>query len=216
MEIVCPKPAALPDVFKSDCPENFGQIQRFLFQRQGHVFDSTLMVSPNSIKLLASWTPLLTAVDDTKVISTPKMANVIIPKATPKKEGGGDNTTIDGIEVIVGVGPITLTGDLISIPAKTILQLKTALGPEEDLEVFMINQYGQIIGWDIAPDAPGTKVKGLQTAGRVFVGDAGNEGYATLDKAIFTFSFAEGWRDQCVLIKPTDFNAKTALFVSAP
>lgn len=214
MEITCPKPAALPTVGLVSCPENLGQIQRFIFQRQGFVFDSTATI-PLPITELASWTPLITAIDNTKIISTPKMANVIIPRSEAITEGGGDNTTIDGVELVLGVGPITLTGDLLSVPGKIIGQLKKALNPEEDLVVYMINQYGQICCYDIDPLLSGTKVTGLQISGRVFVSDSGNEGLNTLDKATLRFSFAEGWRDQLVLIKPTDFNAKTSLFPAA-
>ncbi len=211
MEIICPRPAALPTVNKVSCPENLGQIQRFLFQRAGFVFDST---GSTDIKLLASWTPLFIATGDTKVVSTPVMANVVIPRGEAKVEGGGDNTTIDGVELVVGVGPITLTGDLISVPAKVIKQLKSLFG-EENLVVYMINQYGEIIAHDNDPAATGTLVTGLQISGRVFASDAGNEGLNTLDKATLRFSFAEGWRDQLVKVKGTDFNAKTGLFPPA-
>lgn len=215
MEIICPKPTAIPTVNKVTCPINLGQIQRFIFQRAGFIFDSAAM-TPNDIKLLASWTPLFTATDDTKVISTPRMAGVVIPRGEAKTEGGGDNSTIDGVELVVGTGPITLTGDLISVPAKIRKQLKEALNSEEDLAVYMINQYGQIICWNNDPaNTAVTSFSGLQISGRVYVSDPGNEGLNTLDKSTLRFSFAEGWADQLAMVKGTDFNAKTALFPAA-
>ncbi len=210
MEIVCPKPAAMPSVAKQGCPINLGQIQRFYFQRAGFMFDSG---DDLDILLLASWTPLVTAVGDTKIITTPRMANVVIPRGEAKIEGGGDNTTIDGVEIVVGSNPITLTGDLISLSAKTRKQLKTALGPEEDLVVYMINQYGQIICKNVDPaNTAVTQFTGLQISGRVFVSDPGNDGLNTIDKSSLRFSFAEGWADQLAIVKPTDFNPITALY----
>lgn len=210
MEITCPKPAAMPTVNLVTCPVNIGQIQRFIFQRQGWVFDSA---DTTDILLLASWTPLITALGNTKIISTPKMAGVTIPAGEPKTIGGGDNETIDGVELIVGTGPITLTGTMMGLPAKARKQLKTALGPEEDLVVYMINQYGQIVVKNSDPaNTAVTKFEGLQISGRVFISDPSNEGLNTYDKTIIRFSFAEGWADQLALVKPTDFNAKTALF----
>lgn len=210
MEIICPRPTAIPTVGLFNCPINIGQIQRFIFQRQGWVFDST---DDTDIKLLASWTPLIIATDDTKIISTPKMAGITIPAGEAKTEGGGDNSTIDGVELIVGVGPITVTGQMQGLPAKIRKQLKTALGPEEDLVVYMINQYGHIICKNFDPaNTAVTKYEGLPISGRVFVSDPSNDGFATVDKTTIRFSFSEGWADQLAIVSPTDFNAKTALF----
>ncbi len=210
MEIICPKPAAIPTVNKVTCPINIGQIQRFIFQRQGWVFDSG---DDTDILLLASWTPLIVATGDTKIISTPRLAGAVIPRGEAKTEGGGDNSTIDGVEIVVGVGPITLTADLISVPAKIRKQLKISLGPEEDLVVYMINQFGQIVCKNSDPaNTAVTQFEGLQISGRVFISDPANEGLNTLDKSTLRFSFAEGWADQLALVKPTDFNARTALF----
>jgi hypothetical protein len=205
MEVICPLPAALTTVEKLSCRENFGQIQRVILQRSGFTFSAPT----SDIKLLASWTPLFAAVADTKIVSTPMLENFIIPKPEAQTEGGGDNTTIDGVEIVLGAGAITAVGQIAEAPGSIIKSLK-ALMVEPDLVAYFINQWGQIIGKALDPLAPADEVTGFPIQA-LFVSDAGSEGLNTRDKADFRFALAYGWRDDAVVIKPS-FNAKTALW----
>lgn len=62
----------MPDVPVSNCGETFGQIQKVAFQRLTKA-DGTKnsFTTQKAITLLASWTPLLSAADDTKVVVSP-------------------------------------------------------------------------------------------------------------------------------------------------
>jgi hypothetical protein len=204
MDCACPKPAALTTVDKVTCKESFGQIQRVILQRAGYTFDAP----GTDIKLLATWTALFAAVADTKVISTPYLENFIIPRPEPIKEGGGDNTTIDGMEIIMGAGPVTVTADISECPASVIAQLKAVICEVGPLAAIFINQYGKIICNQVTV---GDKWNGFPIYSP-FVTDADNQGLNKRDKALFTFSMAYGWRDAAVILTPTDFNAKTALW----
>lgn len=206
---VCPKPASLSDVLRATCKENLGQIQRFIFQRQADGNDFTVGTL-GLINLLASWTPLWIAADDTKVVSSPYVENFVIPRTEKAVEGGGDNTTIDGIEIVVGANAVTALGQIAETPS-SILKALRKLMCEVDLQVYMINQYGQIIGRDLIPASPGTSVVGIPIQS-FFVSDADNNGLNTRDKADFSFGLPFGWRDDLAIVKPTAFNAKTQLW----
>lgn len=205
----CPAPAALTTVLKLTCKENIGQIQRFIFQRAGadHRFEAAEL---GLITALASWTPLFAAVDSTKVVSSPLVENVIIPRTEAATEGGGDNTTIDGIEMVIGGNAATVIGQIAEAPSAILAQLRKLMC-EPDLVVFMINQYGQIIGRDLVPASPGTDVVGIPIQS-LFVSDADNNGLNTRDKADIRFGLPYGWRDDLAITTPADFNAKTALW----
>jgi len=209
----CPAPEALTTIIKKNCPENLGQIQRFLIQRAGFTFDAAGTPTPSSILLLASWTPLFIATDSSKVVSTPYVENVVIPRTEAATEGGGDNTTIDGVEIIVGANAVRMTGQIADTPS-AIIQQTRELMCEPDLVWYGINHRGQIIAKDLNPETPAAASKqytglAMQSA---FVSDAGSEGLNTRDKADFSFGLAYGWRDDVALLTPTDFNAKTDLW----
>ena len=203
MDCVCPLPAALGSPPVVECPENLGQIQKLLFVRKS---DTATFADETTIVLIINWTPLLTAVDDTKVVATHFFENHIIPQAEPITEGGGDNTTLNGVEQVLGVGPITVTGNFRNVPNAHIKALKALIC--EDLSVFMVNNNGKIIGKQ--PGGTGTGVFPIDIY-TWFIADAGSEGLNTADKANFRYSLVEGWRDDIVLFTPTDFNARTEL-----
>lgn len=210
MEIcACPAPAALTTILKLTCKESLGQIQRFLIQRAGHVFDGTV----NAITAIASWTPLFAAADSTKVVSTPYVENVVIPRTEAATEGGGDNTTIDGIEIIVGANAVRMLGQIAETPSAILKQLRKLMC-EPDLVWYGINQFGAIIAKDLTPAEalPADKQYTGLPLQSLFVSDSDNNGLNTRDKADFSFGLPYGWRDDIAVITPADFNAKTALW----
>ena len=211
----CPKPTALTTIMRPTCKQNLGQLQRFLFQRPGYVFDPGAG-TPNDPVDLSSWTPLFAANNDTKIVSSPYVENFVIPRAERQTEGGGDNTTIDGREITTGWGPISALGQIAEVPGGIVKQIKK-LTCETDLVVFPINEYGQIIGIDPEPNdttlVPSGKLVGIPISS-FFVSDLDNNGKNTRDKGDLGFSLDFGWRDDLVLIKP-EFNAKTQLWPAA-
>jgi hypothetical protein len=222
MQTICPVPTQLQTVQNPGCPENIGQIQKIIFQRASAnwVFDST---AGKDINLLASWTPLLTAVDNTKIVIAPNCNSVVITPPTAITTGGNDNSTLNGRKLNTGFSSVDLTGMFRSMPSEIIAQLKL-LQYGEDLVWYGVNQFGQIVARDIYPGHPGTNVVGIPLFSPFF-GDAGNEGYAKDDMANFSFVMDYDWRSQIIqnsagvitsqyqliLVKPTGFNALTQL-----
>lgn len=211
MDCVCPRPAALKTVNRVTCPESLGQIQRLIFQRGGYVFDSEADPTTD-ITLLASWTPLITAVAGTKIVITPNLDNFVIPQAEAITRGGNSNETLNGVEQVIGYGGITATGNLTNVPVFIIDQLRDLMC-EPDLVVFMINQYGRFVASSAIYPVPSPleQVIGIpvqpSTLGVPYP-DA--KGFATVDESTIRFGLAEDWAKGRVIIQPA-FNVKTQL-----
>lgn len=201
---VCPAPAALTTIVKQNCKVNLLQIQRWLFQRAGYLFDSTADPAV-PITALASWTPLFAAVGATKVVSTPLIENWVFPRTEAVSEGGGDNTTIDGIEIVLGGSAVRGIGQIAEAPGTTIAEIRKLMC-ETDIVAYGINSAGAFVCVDADPDNEGTIHTGIPIRS-LFVSDADNNGLNTRDKADISFGVEYGWRDNVVIVQPA-FNAK--------
>lgn len=197
---VCPLPTAITDIGKLDCPEDLGQILRIVFQRR--VAGSTFVLLSNAATALASWTAFEAAADDTKLQVTPIFDSFVVPVPEPVTEGGNDNTTPFGDQIITGVGFIAVTGRFRSVPNSVIKELKT-LRCEQQLGVYLVNEFGKIWAKE-STTTPGTYTP--IPISNFFVSDAGSEGKNTNDFAPFGFNLREGWRDDISAITPADFD----------
>jgi hypothetical protein len=196
----CPPAATLEDIPDFECAFRFDQVQRFFFQRLQAVSSFTAA----TIILGATWTPLLAAEDDTKIVKTPRLANVIIPPGEILKEGGNDNTTLDGIPRLNGRGFSPVTIDLLDM-TPAILSGIRALANESvgasNIILRMVNRFGQIISHS---DGDGIPVY------NIMVGDIGTEGFGKPNVARLTFDLPPGWSDNVQMFVPTPpFNPLT-------
>lgn len=201
---VCPPAAAITTIPSQSCDENIYQIQKFILARRQSAPAIPLIADA---ALLATWTALKAAVDGTKHQATPFVESVVIPQGTPILEGGDDNTTRDGNPVVVGGSQIRATGLFRGLPA-SILKVLKEYNCENSLMIYFINELGKIIGRE------DTTVVGSFTGIPItafFIGDPGNDGKNTNDKAPVGFNLRYGWRDNLKFVTPTDFDALTAL-----
>lgn len=212
MQFTCPLPAALTTIPNPSCPEGLGQIQKFIFQRlsAAWVFDST---GATSFLTLASWTPLLVAAGNTKVVVTPFLDSVVIPPTEAITFGGNDNSTVNGRKLNVAGAPTTASGEARNISGEIQGALQ-ALSQGEDLVMYAINQFNQLIGRDTYPGHPGEKIAGIPIYS-FFCGDAGNEGFAKDDKTKITFQLDYQWRNFLYVHKPTTFLPLTSIVAAS-
>lgn len=199
MNCICPLPAALANLPKRDCPENIGQIQKQILQRASANFS---FADETAAGLLINWTPLLTAPDDTKIITTEEFVNHVIPQAEAITEGGGDNTTLNGVEEVLGSGPLTVTAQYRN-PTNAYIKAKKQLICETSLTFAYINNSKKI--WMKQPGGPGTPVFFIPMQS-FFISDAGSEGLNTADKSNWRYSLVDGWREDLVAITPSNFD----------
>lgn len=204
----CPKGAALPDIPAVTCPESFGQIQKVAFVRL-YKTDGTKnkFATATDIKLKASWTPLLVAADDTKIIISPYIQAPAAEAGAARTFGGG-NDTLGGIEEIIGREATPFTGVIRKAPQTVIKALKDLQC--ENIGVFLFDENGAIgaIAGTTEGDYFPIPIRSF------FVGDKTLGGYEAPDSNAIQWSFLPNWSDDLKLIAPTDFNPLTDLVAS--
>lgn len=198
----CPLAAALPTIPAAGCASDFGQIQKIIFQR---IYSSgttkNKFSAQGKITVLASWTPLKTATDGTKVVVSPYVE-------APTADGGdaitfgGGNETLGGIEKVIGRNPVTMTFALRQYKQSIIKALKQ-MQCETELGVYFVNERGQILALAgaTADDYFPIPIRSL------FVGDLKLNGFDTPDENMMSFGLVPDWSDDAEIVTPTDFNA---------
>jgi hypothetical protein len=202
----CPPAAKLSDVSIEDCPFTVGQTQKVLFQR--------LFVSPgvkNSVTTpatLASWTPLLTASDNTRVVPSPYIQSPENEPGAARKYGGG-NTTLGGVEIIVGREPTNFTAQILSTKQGTIKQLKTYQG--ENVGVYLVDEFGRIAGLKLDETATVYPIP----IRAFFVSDLKLGQLESPEMNSVEWQFNPNWSDNLTISTPTDFNGLDLVSPSA-
>lgn len=202
----CPAGAALPSIPQVECYETFGQIQKAAFQRLTASDGTKNKLTSETIVTLASWTPLLTAEDGTKVVVSPYIQAPAQEAGAPRTFGGG-NDTLGGIEEIVGREPSTFTGVLRKIPQNVIKAMKEMQCESwgDNLGVYLFDENGAI---ECIKDEQGNcypiPIRAL------FIGDKTHGGYDAPDSNSIQWSFLPNYSDDLAIIVP-EFNPLTDL-----
>lgn len=204
----CPAAAALPSIVIPECAESMGQIQKIIFQRKFSAAGTlnSLVLATADPKLKASWTPLLTAADGTKVVVSPYIMGPTNEPGAARTFGGG-NATLGGIELIIGREPSSFSAMLYSLDQTTIGKLKQLMC--ENLAVYLVDENGRIGALADNVTTP-TKYYPIPIA-KFFVGDKKFGGLEEPDSNVLEFSFFPNWSDKLKLLTPTDFNPLTDL-----
>jgi len=200
----CPAGASIPSVPNATCPQDFGQIQKIIFQRIFATGTTKNTMTKANAATLAAWTALFSANDGTKAVITPYVE-------APTSDGGdaitygGGNDTLGGVTKVVGTNPTNMTFALRQIVQSIAKGLK-ALMCELNMGVYFVNGDGQIMGKEISEGNFGPIP--IQT---LFVGDLKLNGLETPDENALTFSLPANWSDDIAIITPSDFNPLTDL-----
>lgn len=211
MICTCPRGATLPGIPNVVCPETFGQIQKIAFQRiQKSSGQKNSFTSSDDIKLKASWTPLLSAADDTKIVVSPVIQAPETEAGAPITFGGG-NDTPNGVEEIVGREATSFTGVLRKMPQNVVKAMKEMMC--ESIGIYLFDNNGAI----------GCLKQGESTSATYFpipisaffVGDKSLGGLEEPDSNAIQWSFLPNWSDNLVMVAPTDFNPLTDLIVAS-
>lgn len=204
MDCNCPEPTALTTIIAEFCGVDLKQIQKLAFQRTQAIPSFTAA----SILLLATWQALLTAADDTKIVVTPLIGgDPVIEAGDAITTGGGDNSTLNGVEEVEGVSPSGFSAVFKSLSPAAEKTMK-ALICEKRLTVYLLLQGGRIACVQIGDPATGFKGFEIQS---FFLSDRNNAGFGTKDTNRISFALKEGWSEEMGFVKPTDFNPLTDL-----
>lgn len=204
MDCNCPAPSALTEIVAENCGVDLKQIQRLGFQRVGDLFDAGATPATDILNL-SVWQAKMTATDNTKIVVTPIIGgDPVIEAGEAITNGGGDNSTMNGVEEIEGVNPSSFSCVFKSLPSTTEKAMKKLMC-EKNLVVYLFLQGGRIAVVKVSTD----QKKGFPIQS-VFVSDRSNAGYGSKDMVNMSFQLSEGWSDDLEIIKP-NFNPLTEL-----
>lgn len=209
----CPAAAALETIPNFSCAESFGQIQKVAFVRLRNAQGAkNSFTSESDIKLLASWTPKLTAQDGSKIVVSPYIQAPTNDPGAARTFGGG-NETLGGVEEIIGREPSPFTAVMRKVPQSVIkamksLQCEAAAG---NLGVFLFDENGRIEAIKDAATATTFYPIPIQA---LFIGDKSHGGLEAPDNNAIQWQFLPNYSDDLAIITPTDFNPLTDLVVA--
>lgn len=211
MPLVCNCPEeVLTTIIVDGCEINIGQIQKLIFQKQGNLFD-TAGGTPNDPTLLADWLAFTAATDETKAVVTPLI------KADPQIEdggvitkGGGDNTTLNGVELVTGQNPGKFSAKFNGLGAAAISAMR-ALQCAGALGVYLVNEDGTIIGHSTSTITQTVPIP-LTSFN---LGSKVNQGFGEVDYNEIIFSLPSDWDEKTMMITPADFNALVDLDITS-
>lgn len=210
----CPVATALTTLTATTCPEEIGQIQRAFFVRKGNVVWDTATAGAANVPativndlvtVIQGWNVLKIAADSTKVVFAPLFGgDITVAPAEAVTQGGGDNSTLNGQVLFVNFPDSSFTARYDQLGATQTADLKLLVC--EDLEVYFVNDSGDIIG-----DATTTgTLKGFDCT-NVALASRNVAGFATRDSNVMTFQLDADWDTVFEKHTPTDFNALTGI-----
>ena len=200
----------MPDIPVSNCPESFGQIQKVAFQRlYKNTGGKNSFTTTEDIGKKASWTPLLSANDDTKIVISPYIQAPTAEAGAARTFGGG-NETLGGVEEIMGREPTPFTGVMRKLPQKIIKALKELQCESwgDNLGVYLFDENGAIGAIQDAKTATTHYPIPIRS---LFIGDKTLGGYEAPDSNNIQWVFLPNWSDDLAIIVPEDFNPLTDL-----
>lgn len=208
----CPAAVALETIPAVKCAESFGQIQKVAFQRLRNDLGAKNSFSADeAITALASWTPLLTADDSTKIVVSPYIQAPTNEAGAPRTFGGG-NETLGGVEEIIGREPNPFTGVLRKIPQSVIKAMKSLQCESwgDNLGVYLFDENGNIEA--LKDETTPTTYYPIPIRS-LFIGDKSHGGLEAPDSNTIQWSFLPNYSDDLVIVSP-EFNPLTDLRVA--
>ena len=187
----CTPPAMLTTITQAACKVKTGAVAHILFQRKGFRFNGT-GTTPNAIEALASWTPLMTATNDTKVVKSPQLLGLTAPQG----EATTTDDTLDGSPEVIDFPGVQATGRYADLPGDVITQIKE-LEKEADgqLVVYLATLDQRIAAHKVADNVyTGISIRALA------IGDPGIGGRGQRDEGTFNFNFKAGYRKNYTLV----------------
>lgn len=200
----CIPAAEIPDIPVAETLEDFGQVQYLLFQRiKNGTADNGINTGTGNPELKASWTPLTTASDATKVTVSPPVQEPAFEPGEPREVGGG-NATLDGIPIIKGSNPTSFTGMFKRVPQAVIKEIKK-YQCETSVGVYLVNECGHIAG-----QQDGDLFKPFPIR-QFFTSDKRIGGFDEVDANAVRFQFPPNWSNDWKTVVPSDFDPRTDL-----
>lgn len=204
----CPAAASLPDIPAVKCAESFGQIQKVAFQRLTKGDGSKNSFTSEEIVSLASWMPLLSADDSSKIVVSPYIQAPTNEAGAARTFGGG-NETLGGVEEIIGREPNPFTGVMRKIPQSVIKAMKGLQCESwaDNLGVYLFDENGSI---EVIQDETTPTTYCPIPIRSLFIGDKTHGGLEAPDSNTIQWAFLPNYSDNLTIVTPK-FNPLTEL-----
>lgn len=195
MGLNCGCNGALPTLPTVLCKAGFGQIQRIVFQRRFDDNGEVNKITPEQMSQAATWISLSVAEDSTKIVLSPFIGNPELGSGA-KRAFGGDNSTVNGIELNMGREAAQFSAVLYEESQDLISCLKEYMC--ETLGVYLVDEYGNIAATTYGDDFAAIPIANL------FIGDKGFGGLTEPDANAINFSLKPNWSDKLVMLRAED------------
>lgn len=113
MALICDCPlGALPNQIDNTCANDMDQVVKIMFQKPQAIAPFTTLAPITDVD---SWTALLSASGDTKVVLSPAVANMVITGSEGAFIGENSNESVNGLGYYLGENNVRVTGEFHSI-----------------------------------------------------------------------------------------------------
>jgi hypothetical protein len=207
LNCTCPL-GVLPNQVDLTCATDLDQIVRIAFQKPQATAPFT---TAEPIGEVDSWTALLAASGDTKIVLSPAIANLVIPSSEAVYVGENSNESINGLGYYLGENNIRITAEIHSASQEVIDALSSlscysdvTLGAS-NLTAFLFMRRIKGVSKVVAK---GSAVAGDYNGFEIFnfrVSSVGSEGYQTKSKYMISFDMQPDVWEAMELVA-TDFN----------
>lgn len=187
IDVNCENPAALETIEYNPCVELLGKVARFAFGRVDEA-NNTFVNGTNGIEEETAWDAYMSASDDSKIVVSPKLEDVVFNE--PDIIEDGEN--IDGAPFAIATNAQLVTAYIRNISASQLASLKK-LKNEGELGVFFIGR-NRKIGAKLISESPDTHGAIPISPDTFQIKDPAKEGTkAGQFRAMLQFYLPEGW-----------------------
>jgi len=191
MALICDCPlGVLPSQLDNTCANDMDQVVKIAFQKPQA---TAPFITAEPIGDLDSWTALLSAVGETKVVLSPAVANMVINASEGAFIGENSNESVNGLGYYLGENNVRITGEFHSISqdiadelAKLSCFSDVTLG-QSNLTAYLFLKRTKGVS---RVSAKNTGVAGSYEGFEIFnfrISSLDNQGYQTKTKYMFSF-----------------------------
>lgn len=187
----CPVGPYLGGIAPTDCPIKWDQTQKIVFGRK----DATRFPNAGAFVSQSHWQALLNALNDSRLVITPYVSALTVPPTEVLTTGGNDNTTIDGVPEVTGIGFATVSFTLKNVSSETAQELRligteTMIQPGvSNIEVFFLQTSDAVV---YNKTKTLDQFRGFEVLNLVIT-DIGNEGLNSNTMYNVSFNMKGGW-----------------------
>jgi hypothetical protein len=170
-----------------------------------------IAVTANSINVASSWSALFAASDVTKIQATPLFSDTEVTPTDTIEVGGDDNTTPDGVPVVVGETSADFSALFKDVPSAVLKQIK-GFACESNTGVFLIDERQAVLVQAVYDPTDDSILLGYDPTeiSNIFVGSIQFGGRTDQNSSNFKFKLKPAWDDNLTVVA-LDFSLESLI-----